>query len=88
MGGVLSKSLVLFRRQYVRQPLTYQHGTHSAVPGWVAKQHSCLPGNGVRLDQALSERMLGMATASLHYVSYKLSLPLSFLLDSIFSIEK
>lgn len=56
----------------------YQHRAHSAVPGWVAKQHSCLPGNGVRLDQALSERMLGTATTSFHYFSYKLSLSLSF----------
>lgn len=34
----------------------HQHGAPSALPGWIAKQPPCLPGNGVRLYQALSER--------------------------------
>ena len=56
----------------------YQHRALSAVPGWVAKQHPCLLGNGVRLYQALSERILGTVTTLLHYFSYRLSLSFSF----------
>lgn len=72
------------------QPLVRRHRAHSAGPGWVAKQHPCLPGSGVRLYQALSGMTPGTVPWSFLSSLLPLPVPSSILLfpGAIFIISK